>query len=78
MRVDAARASRIKKGNGHLADDPRCRYWKGDFAGADTHAECGICRTQSDREQDHQITGSVRATLKEAWVRWRNGLGRQP
>lgn len=78
MRVDAARAARIKRSTGHIADDPQCRYWKGDFAGADLHGECGICRTSSDKEQDFLITGSFRATLKEAWVRRRFGLGRQP
>lgn len=78
MRVDAARAKRIKKSTGHIADDPHCRYWKGDFAGADLNGECVICRKLTDKEQDHLTTGSFRATLKEAWARRRNGLGRQP
>lgn len=47
MTVSRARADRIERKKGHVADDPTCTYWAGDFAGVRLHATCPVCNDLS-------------------------------
>lgn len=43
-------ASQVAKAarHGHDANDSRCSYWMGDFAGVDLRARCPICSPEKE------------------------------
>jgi hypothetical protein len=48
--VSRRRANKIEKRTGHVADDPWCIYWRGDFAGVDLNARCPLCPMPAGNE----------------------------
>lgn len=49
------RADRIRARSGHVADDPFCREYSGDFAGVDLAARCELCNP-TDEQASHART----------------------